>query len=135
MVAFIYILVLYYLEKTVKMDKKNFDINTITASDFSVELDISAEMWKHFLTQYYEPIGSKEKEKSGQFYSPALYLKKVLIEDISEILTDSLKMRKQMEGKEEQVAEAETEIEKKKKDKKKKKKDKKNKKKKRKPID
>jgi len=50
MVAFIYILVLYYLEKTVKMDKKNFDINTITASDFSVELDISAEMWKHFLT-------------------------------------------------------------------------------------
>jgi hypothetical protein len=40
-VAFVFILVLYYLEQTVKLDQKKYDVNTITASDFTVEFDIT----------------------------------------------------------------------------------------------
>jgi hypothetical protein len=38
-------------------------------------------MYEDYLTNFYDPIGSKTKEeKSGEIYSPALYLKKHLSE-------------------------------------------------------
>jgi len=83
-----------------------FDVNTITASDFTVELDITRKMWDDYLNNHYNPIGSKEEEDSGQLHSPALYLKKLLSEEISEILTETLQLRKSMESKESQDPEA-----------------------------
>jgi hypothetical protein len=68
-VAFVFILVLYYLEQTVKLDQKKYDVNTITASDFTVEFDITDNMWKYFLATYYEGNGENEEEESGQKYS------------------------------------------------------------------
>jgi hypothetical protein len=54
-------------------------MNTISAGDFTVELDITAEMYQDYMENFFEPIGSKQKEeKSGETYSPALYLKKHL---------------------------------------------------------
>ena len=41
-------------------------MNTISAGDFTVELDITKSMYEEFLTEFYEPTGSKIKEeKSG----------------------------------------------------------------------
>lgn len=68
-VAFVFILVLYYLEQTVKLDQKKYDVNTITASDFTVEFDITYDMWKYFLETYYDGNGENEEEESGQKYS------------------------------------------------------------------
>jgi len=44
-------------------------MNNITASDFTVELDISHDMWEYFLTQHYEPKGKNLKEEDGESYS------------------------------------------------------------------
>jgi len=51
-------------------------------------------MWDYFLETYYKGNGENETEESGQKYSPALYLKKYLIEHVSKILTESLQFRK-----------------------------------------
>lgn len=47
----------------------------------------------------YNPIGSKEKEeKSGETYSPALYLKKHISKEVGDMLTASFKNRKKREA-------------------------------------
>ena len=65
----------------------------VGTGDFTVEFDINQKMYEYFLNEFYNPIGSKEKEESGDFYSPALYLKKHLTEEIGRALTKSLKER------------------------------------------
>jgi hypothetical protein len=78
-IAFIYIFIIYYLQKVSRLDQLEYDMNTISAGDFTVELDITAEMYQDYMENFFEPIGSKQKEeKSGETYSPALYLKKHL---------------------------------------------------------
>ena len=65
-------------------------MNTISAGDFTVELDITKPMYDEYLSEFYQPTGSKMKEEhSGQIYSPALYLKKFLTEEIGIMLTKS----------------------------------------------
>jgi hypothetical protein len=70
-----------------------YDMNTISAGDFTAELDITKEMYEDFLDNQYEPFGSREKDQNGKIYSPALYLKKYLSEELSRILTSQLKNR------------------------------------------
>lgn len=65
------------------MSKSNaikYDIQTVTASDFSVEMDISDEAYHHFLNYEYKPKGKHE------FYSQGLYMKKYLKMKIEDIL-------------------------------------------------
>lgn len=78
--ASFYMLVVSYLQETSKMDKQEYDMNTITASDFTVEMNISKEMYQYYLDNEYEPRGKDEIDASGEKYSPALYLKKHLAE-------------------------------------------------------
>jgi hypothetical protein len=88
LIAFLYMMIIYYLQKTSRLDQLEYDMNTISAGDFTVELDITQTMYKEFLSEFYEPTGSKmNEEKSGQIYSPALYLKKYLSEEIGRMLT------------------------------------------------
>jgi hypothetical protein len=97
-IAFIYIFIIYYLQKVSRLDQLEYDMNTISAGDFTVELDITAEMYQDFMENFYEPIGSKLKEeKSGETYSPALYLKKHLSEEVGQMLTKSYLNRKKRE--------------------------------------
>jgi hypothetical protein len=89
-VAFFYIMIIYYLQKTSRLDQLEYDMNTISAGDFTVELDITQPMYNEFLSDFYEPTGKKMKEEaSGQTYSPALYLKKFLSDEIGIMLTKS----------------------------------------------
>lgn len=97
-IAFIYILIIYYLQKTSRLDQLEYDMNTISAGDFTVELDITKDMYDEFIENFYNPIGSKEREeKSGDLYSPALYLKKYLSQEVGNMLTKSYQNRKARE--------------------------------------
>jgi len=44
---------IFYLQQTSKLDAIKFDIATITASDFTVEYEISKEMYEDFLCTIY----------------------------------------------------------------------------------
>jgi hypothetical protein len=71
-------------------------MSTITAGDFTVEMDITSDMYQHFLDQYYEPKGKNMDEEDGNDkYSAALYLKKHLASEINRILTNSFIYRTQ----------------------------------------
>lgn len=39
-IAFCFGALVYYMKKTSKLDQQNYDMNTITAGDFTVEMDI-----------------------------------------------------------------------------------------------
>lgn len=86
-VAFFYSLVIYYMQKTTQMNMQEYDMNTISAGDFAAELDITKDMYDYFLDNFYEPFGSRLTDECGKIYSPALYLKKHLSDEISRILT------------------------------------------------
>jgi hypothetical protein len=48
-VAFSYMLFIWYVQKSQGIDQLENDMNTITASDFTVEMNISKDMWKYYL--------------------------------------------------------------------------------------
>jgi len=93
----VYLFVLRFLSQNLDIDTVNFDINTITASDFTVELDITPAMWQSFIEDHYKPTGSTLTDELGGAYAPALYLKKYLIEKVEGILSSTLRLRKQHE--------------------------------------
>lgn len=70
------------------MDEKKYDIATITAADFTIEMDITDEMYENFLFNEYKDHGDQKTEESGHKYSSALYLKKYLQEQIEELLNN-----------------------------------------------
>jgi len=73
-------------------------MNTISAGDFTVELDITKEMYENYMENFYNPIGKKMKEeKSGEVFSPALYLKHHLSKEVGDMLTKSYLNRKKRE--------------------------------------
>ena len=47
-VSFLFSQLIFYLQQTSKLDAIKFDIATITASDFTVEYEISKEMFEEF---------------------------------------------------------------------------------------
>jgi len=49
--AVVFIVVIFYLRKTAALDNQEWDIETLTASDFTVEYTISEEMWNLFNLQ------------------------------------------------------------------------------------
>ena len=47
-IASIYMLCIYYLQEKSDIDFKRWDVNTVTASDFTVQMEITEEQWKYF---------------------------------------------------------------------------------------
>lgn len=45
LIAFCFINLVYYMQATSKLDQLAYDMNTITAGDFTVELDINRAMY------------------------------------------------------------------------------------------
>lgn len=48
MIAVIFILCIWYLQHTVDLGGMQYDVSTIVASDYTVEMDITDDMWKEF---------------------------------------------------------------------------------------
>lgn len=98
-VAYLFKRVIQFLESTSKLDMLAQDAATITAGDFTCEMDITPKMWRYYLDVIYEEqvVKTGLQEESGELYSPALYLKKHLNQEIKRILTASLKYRTEKE--------------------------------------
>jgi len=86
--AFCYSLLIYYMQKTASLEKTLYDMENVTASDYTVELDISKEAYEYYeLNQW--PKGQNQNEPdSNDKYSEALYFKKYLSEKVPEILCE-----------------------------------------------
>ena len=64
------------MQATSKLDQLSYDMSTITAGDFTVELDINKEMYRNLQERYEEDDDSKK-------YTRGLYLKKLLMTEVS----------------------------------------------------
>lgn len=51
---------IFYQKSLTKLNAVKYDISTVTASDFTVEMDISDEAYAHFLKNEYEPKGKSD---------------------------------------------------------------------------
>ena len=71
------------MQTTSKLDQLDYDINTITAGDYTVQMDINRSMWDFFIDEIYP---SRYKGK----FSPGLAFKKYLIEEIQNLMTDKI---------------------------------------------
>lgn len=52
--AAVFFIVVYYMQHTSNLDGFDFDVKTVTVQDYTVEMDISNEMWQDFLDNHYE---------------------------------------------------------------------------------
>jgi hypothetical protein len=85
-VAFLFSQLIYFLQQTSKLDNLKYDVKTITASDFTVEYEISRDMWDDFLDNQY-PFYAKQQEvinnqPTGNLYSRGLALKAYLYKEV-----------------------------------------------------
>lgn len=55
-VAHMFIQVTYYLRQTAKLDLLKYDIETCTAGDYTVEMDITKEMYNDFLINQWPSV-------------------------------------------------------------------------------
>ena len=53
LVSFVFSQLIFFLQQTSKLDAIKFDISVITASDFTVEYEISKEMFDDFMSNTY----------------------------------------------------------------------------------
>ena len=80
LIAFFFIVLIYYMQRTSKLDQLSYDMNTITAGDFTVEMDINHDQWNQFMENEYT---GEIREK----YSPGLYFKQFLKTKIEELVS------------------------------------------------
>jgi len=88
-IGFFFILLIYYMQSISKLEQKTYDMNTITAADFTVEFDITEEMWDNF----------KDKEM-GKYpgYSEARAFKRELKHDVEREIRKSIQTKKDRHG-------------------------------------
>lgn len=60
-IALFFVVYIDYLKNVFKNTFVEWDVKTITAGDYSVELDIPEEMYKTFLDTKYDPLSGKTK--------------------------------------------------------------------------
>lgn len=53
-IAFCFTMLIYYLRQISHIQMLDYDMNTITAGDYTIELNISEAQWKEFLSGEFE---------------------------------------------------------------------------------
>lgn len=84
-VAFSFIMLIWYMQTTSRLQKAAYDMNTITAGDFTVEYDISAEKYDYFLKNKFDQVEATKGK------APAFQLKHLLKEEVAGVLSHALK--------------------------------------------
>lgn len=79
-IAIFFVVFIDYLSRIFKNQYIEWDVKTITAGDYSVELEITEKMWKNFLQSHYKK--EKGKTKLHQFRN---YLQRELEERLTEM--------------------------------------------------
>ena len=91
--SFIYILVIYYMQSTSALDTVSYDINTVTAGDYTVEMDITSKMYQSFLDNQFEEVRDIKDENGNFKWTRALCLKDYLVKEVAKVLTQYQKDR------------------------------------------
>jgi hypothetical protein len=60
-IALFFVVFVDYISSVFKNSFIEWDVKTITAGDYSCELDISAAMWKTFVDNHYQALGGDTK--------------------------------------------------------------------------
>ena len=89
LIAFTFFVFVFQNQAMNRLKQIKYDISTVTASDFTVELDISAKAFQNFLKNEYMP-----KMAQTPHMSKAKYLKQYLKTRIESILTKSYQAKK-----------------------------------------
>jgi hypothetical protein len=84
-VAFLFLIVIYYMKRYSKMNQLDWDIQTITPGDYTLQYEITDEAYHWFLNTIYYP-GSFEQEGT----SIALALKNYMKAELEKMLTEKL---------------------------------------------
>lgn len=82
--AFVFTSFVYYMKRESRMIYLDWDMNTITVGDYSVEYKISNEAYNWFLVNQYQP----HDERSG--ISPGESLKNYMKSEIERIMNEEL---------------------------------------------
>lgn len=48
LIGFLYTAIIYYMRQSSIVEMKQWDINTVTSGDFTVQIDFSEYMWKNY---------------------------------------------------------------------------------------
>lgn len=83
-IGFVFILLIRNMQSISKLEQKTYDMNTITAADFTVEFDITEDMYENFKKKEYV---QKEDYKG---MSAARAFKRELKNDVEDVLTKAL---------------------------------------------
>ncbi len=84
-VASLFLIVIYYMKRYSKMNQLDWDIQTITPGDYTLQYEITDEAYHWFLNTIYYP-GSFEQEGT----SIALALKNYMKAELEKMLTEKL---------------------------------------------
>ena len=93
LISLLFVVTLQYLSKNGKIKQLEWDISTVTAADYTVEFVIPADAYQNWYLNTYKSYYGE----FGQGYSPALSLKRHMIEVIEGVLAEEV-VRKQGSG-------------------------------------
>ena len=82
-----FVLLLTYLFKGGKIQQLEWDVSTVTAGDYTLEFDIPASAYHNWYNRVYKAPGGEFE----QGYSPALSLKRHMIEKIESVLEGKIR--------------------------------------------
>lgn len=91
MSAALFILFIYKKRRESDLTGMMYDVQTIDINDYSIEVNISNEMWEEFTSNTYRNYESQVKKNKGEVMSSAMYLKEYLSKEIPKILKEYLK--------------------------------------------
>jgi hypothetical protein len=72
------------------MKQLDWDISTITPGDYTLQMEITTDMWNHFLNEHYY-----KNDMEAQGISSAFALKTYMKSELEKVLTENLKQNKQ----------------------------------------
>jgi len=73
---------IYYLDKSSTLDFKKWDVNTVTVSDFTVQITITNMVWAKWLTVQNATSGSESEHIYTMFKS---YMKKRIEQQVNQL--------------------------------------------------
>ena len=86
LISLLFVLTLQYLNKDGKIKQLEWDISTVTAGDYTVEFVIPAQAYQDWYNNIYKSYSGE----FGQGYSPALSLKRHMIEVIEGCISEDI---------------------------------------------
>lgn len=90
LISLLFVLVLQCLYKGGKITQLEWDLSTVTAGDYSVEFEIPAKAYQLWYNRVYKQSGGEFE----QGYSPALSLKRTMVDQIEEAMKAEVNRRK-----------------------------------------